>query len=322
MKVFVPITCLLLFTYGCSATDDRVLTRPDGGSSDDASLVDSDVATGEDVENGGDDAANPPVDADEVADEGNPIDSAPDKDDVTADMSSSGVCRPNRDGTITRQEVPFTVGVSAKFMVAEEVTFDTAGTMEAGTRTWDLAQQFDGEYLELIELRDPAGQWFETSFPGATYFTPLSATSDLLGVFEVTDDALLLLGVVSPDDGFFRTELEYDPAIPVLQFPLTEGESWSVASEVSGQFDGTITVYDEVYDFDVDAEGVLQTAFGNFQVLRVRSTLDRQVGFVDTVVRSFAFVTECFGTVATISSQENEDEIEFTDVAELKRIAP
>jgi hypothetical protein len=173
-----------------------------------------------------------------------------------------------------------------------------------------------------LELADPSGEWFADVFPDATYYTPLSAASDLLGVFQATEDSLLLLGVVSPEDGLFRTEIEYDPPVTILDFPLEEGKTWTVDSNVSGLYDGVVSVYDEVYEFEVDANGVLMTDFGNFQVLRVRSTMDRTVGILNYVFRSFAFVTECYGTVATIAAQEDETEVEFTDVAELKRIAP
>ncbi len=315
MKWILPLLASLLLA-GCATDDpDRMLMKPDA-----ADTTTADVGGEPDTEEDTGDDGGGPGTADMGRDEPDTERNA----DVppSEDTDNPAVCRPDRDGTIRRGEVPLEVGLSAKFMVAEEISFDTAGTIQEGERVWDLAQEFAGDHLEVTELRDPSGEWFETTFPTATYFTTLSTNSDLYGVFELTDDALLLLGVVSPEEGFYRTELEYDPAIPVLQFPLEEGNTWSVESDVSGVFDGTVVVYDEVYDFEVDARGVLKTAFGNFQVLRVRSTLDRQVGFVNTIVRSFAFVTECFGTVATVNSQEDEESVEFTEVSELRRIAP
>lgn len=315
MKLLTTLAALFVLV-GCATDDpDRELMPPDADSEIEMGAPDADTT---------DAGADPDQTASDMLDKDTGGSDASDDPDSGSDedMPDNGICRPNRDGTIRRREVPLEVGLSAKFMTAGEVTFDTAGAMEMGERVWDLEQSFAGDHLELTELRDPTGEWFETSFPTATYYTTLSSNSDLYGVFEITDDALLLVGVVSPEDGFFRTELEYDPAIPVLQFPLREGDTWSVQSDVTGVFDGTAVVYDEVYDFEVDAEGVLKTSFANFQVLRVRSTLDRQVGLVNTVVRSFAFVTECFGTVANITSQEDEENAEFTDVAELRRIAP
>ena len=49
-------------------------------------------------------------------------------------------------------------------------------------------------------------------------------------------------------------------------------------------------------------------------------TLTRDVGVLRTTTRQFLFVAECFGTVATVISQENETEIEFSRAAELRRL--
>jgi len=43
---------------------------------------------------------------------------------------------------------------------------------------------------------------------------------------------------------------------------------------------------------------------------------------VITVTRSDAFVAECFGPVATVTSQTDEQNDEFTNVAEVRRLAP
>jgi hypothetical protein len=40
------------------------------------------------------------------------------------------------------------------------------------------------------------------------------------------------------------------------------------------------------------------------------------------VVRSFLFVAECFGTVATITSQDNETNEQFDQASEVRRLAP
>jgi hypothetical protein len=233
-----------------------------------------------------------------------------------------GLCQPNEDGTITRGEYPVAVGISAKFMAALDVSWSTAGSMVGGTRTWDMSEALAGDHLLLLETRALVGTWFEESFPGASYAIRLSDESQLLGVFEVTDDAVLLRGVVSPTDGVSRTELEYDPPVVVLSFPLTEGKTWSTTSTVTGLATGIYSIYTEAYDSVVDARGDATTPFSTFDVLRVRTVLTRTVGVIPTVTRSFAFVTECFGTVATLSSQPGESSVEFSNVAEIKRLTP
>jgi len=296
------LLCALLLA-ACSTSDDRMLTRPDGGP-------DSDDATGESDTDG---AVTDDVD-DPRPDEG--------LSDVREPDFDLQLCRPDNDGAIDREEVPLQAGLAAKFAIASDVMFDTAGAMEGDELVWDLSGEFPGERRDLLELRDPSGTWWETTFPQATYYTELAGGGDFLGVFELTDDAVLLLGVVSEEDGFSKTELSYDPPVPVLQFPLRAGDSWQVDADVSGTYVGVFSFYTESYVFEADAVGELRTPFGNFDVTRVRSTLDRQVGLLQTVIRSFGFVSECFGTVATITSQENEGSAEFTDVADVRRLAP
>ncbi len=56
--------------------------------------------------------------------------------------------------------------------------------------------------------------------------------------------------------------------------------------------------------------------------MRVGVVLTRTIGIVPTVVRTFAFVSECVGTVGSVRSNDNEDSPEFTQVSEVRRIDP
>jgi hypothetical protein len=230
---------------------------------------------------------------------------------------------PTHNGTITRDEVPIQVGLSAKFEAATNVTFSTSGNpIAGGKRDWNLAGALAGDHLSIYETLPIAGQWFAAQYSGATYAGKLSETTDLLGVFEVSNDAILLRGVVSPTPGATQTELTYNPPVPVLSFPLMEQKTWSTNAVVSGTAQGVLVSYTEDYAFVVDASGTLESPFGTFDVLRIRSTLTRTIGFTQTIVRSFAFATECFGTIASIASQNDEPNVEFSNVAELKRLSP
>jgi hypothetical protein len=234
----------------------------------------------------------------------------------------AGLCSPNEDGTIERAEVPIGPGLDAKYRVATDVEISTASTLVEGVPTWDLSGALAGDMSLLLETLPLTGQWFESSFPGASYAARLSSSADLLGVFEIDEDALVLRGVVSPDDGAFRTELEYDPPVTVLAFPLTEGSSWTTESTVSGLANGVFSFYTEDYASIVDERGDVVTPFSTFDALRVRIDLTRTVGALQTTQKTFAFVTECFGTVATIDSTTNESGDEFTDVSEIRRLTP
>lgn len=300
------LVCAALLCAGCAADDlnGRTFQRPDVG--DDASVTSPDAAAELDVPSTHEDDASNEADA------------------THEDVGDNGLCRPNRDGVIERHEVSLQAGLSAKFRVATAAQWSTEPQDVDGEPTWDLSGEFATDVDTLIQLRSLAGTWFETKFPGADYYTPLSTSSDLLGVFDITDDAVLLLGVVSPEDGFLVTELTYNPPVPVLQFPLQAGDSWSVSSDITGWYEGTIIVgfYNETYVFEADDAGTLLTPYGTFPSIRVRSVLDRTVGFLTTVIRQFAFVTECFGTVATVTATDNEDGLEFSEVSELRRLAP
>lgn len=233
------------------------------------------------------------------------------------------VCSPNKDGMITRAEVPLQAGLHATFRAAENATVDMAGkTLGDGSRVWDLDVALPGDHGELVETLPLAGQWFAADFAGSTYAARLSDTQTLLGVFEVTADALLLHGVVSPTGGATQTELKYQPPVKVLSFPIQAGGSWTTNAAVSGQASGVPGVYSEIYQSSVDAHGTMKTPFGTFDVQRVRTDLTRTTGAVVTTSRSFTFVTECFGSIANVTSQTYEMTVEFTKAAEVVRLAP
>ncbi len=262
-----------------------------------------------------------------------PTDMSPDatidEGDASVDMPPSTdmgnmptICQPNNDGIITRQEVPLQAGLSATYSVATDIEFSTAGEDNGdGTRTWDMSGTLPGDTRVIVEARDPATQWFFSDFPDATYFTALSSTSDLLGVFEITEPSLNLLGVVSPEDGFYDTNVEYDPAVRVLNFPIEDGKTWQDETSASGTVNGVYSAYSEDYTSTVDARGILKTPYADFNVFRIRVELERTVGFYTTTTRTYIFVSECFGTVGTIVSEEGEEDVEFTQAAEVRRLS-
>ena len=111
-------------------------------------------------------------------------------------------------------------------------------------------------------------------------------------------------------------------SVDLLRFPLEEGASWTTDATVTGTASGAMAYYFEDYESQVDAAGELIAPYGTLRVLRVRSVMTRTVGVMVTRVRTFMFVSECFGTVAVIHSRENESEVEFTQAAEVRRLAP
>jgi hypothetical protein len=253
--------------------------------------------------------------------------------------SPDGACRPNHDGVVTRAELPLAAGFEASFRSTTDVTgFRTEPACEASGCVWDLVT-VDGVTAERAYDTLPlAGRWFgdEPAFAGATYVAELGELAvtwfffDVcrqrqLGVFRLTDDALLLLGVVSEREAD-GTLLVYDPPVPVLRLPLALGATWTLETRARGPLCNSLFDYaiDQTLTAEVDAVGDVVTPYGRFaDVLRVNTLLERHlgIGVLPTTVRTHAFVTECFSTVATIRSAEGVDTAEFDDVAEVRRLA-
>lgn len=276
---------------------------PDGETNDDAAEADSGAGDTTDTS------------APDTADSSETTSPETDGSDTTQS------CLPQGDGRVTRAEVPIAPGLQATFLVASDVEFDTRGDAQAAVR-WDLEQSFAGDTKVLVTTLDPANTWYGPLFPTATYATRLADGEDLLGVFEAKDDGLYLLGVVSPEDGLFRTELIYDPPAKLMAYPLELDTTWTSTSSVSGLTSGVLTFASETYEGLVDARGGLSTPFADFDALRVILTLDRWVGAALYFDVSQLFVTECFGTVATLRSEAYVSGPEMTTVGELRRLSP
>lgn len=297
---------------GVNSGQDSGGTSDSGASpSDDAGSPGGDVNTGEDTGTGG-----------------SGEDTGPGGDGE--DAGGENTCTPNRDGKVSRGEVVLKAGLRATFEVAHEVKVDTAGTMKDGGRYWDLAKSYEGDDPETIEFKSMDGKWFKPDYPDADYAMKLAGDSEELGVFDATPKGLYLLGVVSPEEGSFgETNIAYDPPVEVLKFPLEKGATWKTETTARGThktYSPAVPLsWDETYKNQVDATGTLKTPYGEFEVLRVRTVLERNQQFSGWTlgeVRTFAFVAECFGTVATIRSEDGEDETEFTEAAEVRRLTP
>lgn len=273
---------------------------------------------------GGDaDAAVPDGNSDETGADGG----ADAEDADSGEDAEPSSCVANNDGVVERSEVTFRPGLQATFRVARDVQVDTTGRETEEGRVWDYTKSYEGDHSEVVKLQPLEGRWFESEFPDGDYAMKLVGDSEELGVFRATSDALLLLGLVSPEDDGATTEIKYDPPVEVLKFPLQEGETWRTETEASGThavWSPFVEIsWDETYFNEVDAEGTLKTPYGTFDVLRVRTRLeqDNPAGFPRGEIRTFAFVAECFSTVATIRSDRGEDEVEFEEAASIRRIA-
>ena len=280
---------------GACGADGRCLSIPDVGADSRADTVETS--------------------ADAIGHDGDAIDAAP--------LDGKVGCTPNADDVVSADEIPLAAGLKATFRIATNTAVATAGTATSGGRfLWDFSGALPGDRDALVETIPPASAWWAAKFPSATYGTGLPTSTDLLGIFEVTGAALLIEGQVSSSDGPSRTELTFGTKVPVLKFPLQPSAAWTTTTTVTGLTNGVGSAYQDTYDQKVDALGEAKTPFGTFRVLRLRTIFTRTVGLVSTVVRTYAFITDCFGPVATITSKPNETQAEFTTAAEVRRLAP
>lgn len=241
----------------------------------------------------------------------------------TTGEGGSKICSPNDDGVITREETPLIAGATAKYLLAQDAPVDTAGKgTDAKEKSWDFSGSLANDHSTLIETQTLEGRWFAPKFLGASYAMRLSDSEDLLGIFEVTGNSLLLRGVASPTDGLTRTELTYTPPVTVLSFPMKLGSSWTTQSTVSGLLSGVVSTYFENYQSKIDMAGKVKTPFGEFPAMRINLLLTRTVGALVTTKRTFVFSSECYGTVAKVVSADNELKPEFSQAAELSRLTP
>lgn len=231
-------------------------------------------------------------------------------------------------GVLTHDDVPLAAGLSATFRIATNETIDTAGTDNSdGTKSWDFSGALASDQDQIISTLTPTGTWWASSFATATYATALSSTVTTLGVFDYGANALTLIGAVSPtSDNITETKVTYATPIPILNFPLHSGQTWSTTSNVTGTYEGVGTIYTEEYDSSVDATGTVKTPYGTFAALRVNTLLTHTIGGLPTKTRTYAWVTGCFGTIAKATSASTSDDSDpgenFSQAAELERLAP
>jgi hypothetical protein len=251
------------------------------------------------------------------------VDGGLELDGATNDAVSP-LCTPNHDGTISMAELPLAPGRMATFRIATNATWSTAGQAQtSGLRRWDLSGALASDADRVLALVAPDGDWWQPAFPSATYATQLASTSELRGVFEVATTQLALVGVVSLDGGTYKTELEYDPPAQILKVPMQSGSTWTSTSTVSGYAGGAIVAYTERYESMVDHVGTMATPYGEFPVLRVVTEMTRTSGFTTLASsRTYTWIAECFGPVATATSKNFPTSGEQSELAEVRRLAP
>lgn len=243
-------------------------------------------------------------------------------------------CAANGDGVVSGDELLVAPRLHAHYTVSGPVAFSPAGAvLPDGGHLWDFTQALEGDTRQRAETLPVEGAWYGEHFPGASYASALGESTGLLGVFQKTPTALLMLGAVSPQPAY--TLIRYTPPVVVLQLPLKLGDSWSTAGMVSGQYQGqtishgltwgSLPYQTDTYSAKVDLAGEAVTPYARFRVLRVATVMRRSRALwpvPSETLRTFTFVAECFGSVATLTSAAGESSAEPARFDEVRRLAP
>lgn len=240
------------------------------------------------------------------------------------DAGTGPTCRGNRDGVIERDEVAFVTGVTVRYRVNPSGTLARvapAGEAQAdGARRWDFSDRA-GDTVSVTLLAAPQ-QWFASSFSQAQYAAPLDPRAPELGVYLATDAAVQLLGVAGPAESD-DTLVRYDAPLDVLRFPLSVGMTWTAeATTQAGRIGGTPVASRDRYEITVDARGAVVLPELTFpDALRIRVELTQRFPAGPGRRRiQYLWMTECYGEVARMVSQDDEADPAFTLAAEFRRL--
>ncbi len=234
------------------------------------------------------------------------------------------VCQGNNDGIITSAEMPMVSGITVNYLVnapGTSVGVQPSGTVDGGgERTWDFTDT--GGEVFAITLDTIWGRWFESDFSDAHYVSTLAPGSDVLGVYRAADDAIWLLGFASPQQD--QTLAVYDEPVPLIRFPISEGQSWAVVAHITNAvYDGQPFASTDTYNISVDQRGTLELPYLSLHnTLRLRVELTQSLPGGQTIRRTqLLYVHECYGELGRIVSVDNETDPNFTTAAEFRRLA-
>lgn len=235
-------------------------------------------------------------------------------------------CLPNLDGRIDAGELPMVAGVPLDYAVASAVPVDVAGRADGAVRLWDWSFGAPDEAALTVAAAPLRGRWYEADFPAGEVTAPVDAAARLEGIYREDDAALWLLGVASresnPEGG--RTLLVYDRPIALYRFPLEPGARWSTTAAV---LDGSVAAGlpyhgEDTYEVEVAATGRLRlegATFTQVHAVHTRVTVHPDLG--DPVVQQqVSFLFECFGEVARATGRVGDDDPEFTEASEVRRL--
>lgn len=230
-------------------------------------------------------------------------------------------CIPNRDGTITADELPIAYGATLAYYASPSGASRTVATTD---RAWDLSEERSDDEVIALGPTQLGAQWYAASFPSGSFVT--DAGSGLDGIYHQDERALWLDGLASheeaPSGG--KTLVHYAEPVALLRFPLADGAGYSATADIpNGTIAGLPFIGTDTIEIDVTS-GVLEVPYVKFSPsLRVRMHVTRRPSTGTPVVtrRTTLFLFECFGEVARAESRQDEPSADFTNAVYLRRFA-
>lgn len=223
-------------------------------------------------------------------------------------------CVPNRDGAITPDELPLALGAKVDYYASTNTAVTLTGDVV------DLSQERSSDQVISLGPTALGSQWYAASFPSGQFV--VDAGSGLDGIYHQDDRALWLDGTASQMQGANKTLIVYPTPLPVLRFPVTDGESYTSTVAITATVDGLPFNGSDTLDVDVTAVDRLDVPYVQFSpVLRVREKAVRTAGQVSVTKRTTIFLFECFGEVARAESKQDETNPDFTTAEYLRRFA-
>jgi hypothetical protein len=238
-------------------------------------------------------------------------------------------CVPNLDGRIDPAELQTAFGVPITYLVSpagQTRAVDVAGTVSmAGTREWDWSSEVASDQVMTLVAEQLEGKWYASHFAAGQFVTPMDAGHSIEAVYRRDDEAIWLLGLASvqqdPPEG--RTLMVYNAAVALYRFPITPGVEYvSTGTVENGFIRGLPYAAKDIYEVKFDAAGTLRLPSLTFeQAIRARTrvTIQPAVG-ASTSQRQVSFLFECFGEVARATSAAGEQNEDFGEAVEVRRI--
>lgn len=247
-----------------------------------------------------------------------------------AGMMGPGECQFNDDGVLTAEELPLALNVESRFVEARGrdggVPVNLMGAVDnSGHLTWDFSGALPGDGPATITAKPLSEFWFGPEFQDGQYAVPLDGTGENFGIFRRTANSVDLLGVASRDPDY--TLLKYEPEVTVLKFPMMLNQTFSSEVHTSGTFQtNAFYTSTDTYHMTVDAQGDVVTPAGRFPVLRLRIEQTVSVPIfvwpfsLDYKYVQYSFMAACYSQVAHVASMQDEEELNFTHAASVRRL--